>query len=86
MAVFGRTRMTLSESFKNVFVVILIDCLSRENPFFVNNTHGIVNALRTITGLNACLCDEKPAISPQIHGKAFIMASATKNHVRSNLI
>jgi len=35
---------SLSESFKNVFVVLLIDCLSSGNPLFVNNTHGIKEA------------------------------------------
>ena len=35
---------SLSESFKNVFVVIMIHCLSSGNPLFVNNTHGIKEA------------------------------------------
>ena len=35
---------SLSESFKNVFVGILIDCLSSRNAPFVNNTHGIKEA------------------------------------------
>jgi len=35
---------SLSESFKNVFVAILIGCLSSRNPLFVNNTHGIKEA------------------------------------------
>jgi len=31
----------LYESFKKVFVVILVDCLSSGNPLFLNSTHGI---------------------------------------------
>jgi hypothetical protein len=35
---------SLSESFKNVFVGMLIDCLSSRNSLFVNNTFGIKEA------------------------------------------
>ena len=44
VAMIGQTHMTLSESFKNVFVLILIDTLSSGNPLFMNNTHGIKEA------------------------------------------
>jgi len=35
---------SISESFKNVFVVIVIDCLSNRISLFVNNTPGIKEA------------------------------------------
>ena len=44
----------------------------------ISTTLAAINATRTVQGLNACLWDEKPAISPPIQGEAFVMASETE--------
>ena len=45
-----------------------------------------INVTRTVLGLHAYLCDEKPATNPSIHCEVFVMASETQNYVRVNLI